>query len=194
MLNPDGSDGGMCGNGVRCVGRYLADQGQLVDTTPLWVGERQLSLSREGDEFSVDMGLAEVQGTAIVEGYEGWQVWVGNPHFVAQVADLDAVDLSREGPIMEMAPQFPDRSNIHFFSVVKESHLRGKTWERGAGITLACGSGACAIAAAAMATGLSGRPCRVALPGGSLLIPLADAGHFWMTGAAAEAFVGSWED
>lgn len=192
MLNPDGSPGGMCGNGVRCVARYLLDQG--LDLDSLWVGQRQLAISHLDGLFSVEMGPTELRSSAVVQGFKGQNVWVGNPHFVVAVPDLDGVDLAQVGPLMECDPQFPDRSNIHFFQCVSAAHVRAKTWERGAGVTLACGSGACAIAAAARLAGLCTNECAVDLPGGSLLIRLSHQGDATMLGPAVESFRGAWED
>lgn len=190
MLNPDGSESEMCGNGLRCVAKWLLAHD--VSTDALETGGRVVTVHPAGDDVAVGMGVARVVGSAKVQGYEGVIIDVGNPHFVTFVDDPWAIDLEVIGPVMERDIAFPNRANIHFASLDGVDTLVQRTWERGAGITLACGSGATAGAAAALHTGLTGRNVRVKLPGGDLIIRFDEAGHATMIGKAEFAFTGSW--
>jgi diaminopimelate epimerase len=118
---------------------------------------------------------------------------VGNPHAVFFVPDCDAVPLERLGPLIEHDPMFPERVNVNVATVVSREAIRLRVWERGAGLTLACGTGACATAVAAMRRGLVGRSVAVRLPGGGLRIDWREDGVIVMTGPATEAFRGSFE-
>jgi diaminopimelate epimerase len=115
---------------------------------------------------------------------------MGNPHAIFFVADVNAHELERVGPILENHPIFPERANISLVAVAGKDHLIQRVWERGAGLTLACGSGACAAAVAAARAGLTGRKVRVTLPGGDLAIEWLDNGHVLMSGGVATAFTG----
>lgn len=191
MLNPDGSSSEMCGNGLRCVALFLGRQpGEVAIETG---GRITVAERLEGGLVRVNMGYACITALDMgVQGYRGVAVDVGNPHFVAFVPDVDAIEMERIGPVMEHDPGFPHRSNIHFATQIDARTLQQRTWERGAGITLACGSGACAVAAASVALGLTGTDVEVRLPGGSLRIEITEDGTAWMTGPAVESFSGTW--
>ena len=203
MLNADGSQAGACGNGTRCVADLVMQQsgqsGIEIETI-----SGLLSAWREDGLISVNMGrpglawedvpLAQAADTLAVPLIPGMPeatcVSMGNPHavlFFDTPDDLGAVDIAKIGAQLELHPVFPDRANIEFIAPLGTDHLRMRVWERGAGITSACGSGACATAVAAVRRGLTGRSVRITLDGGDLHIhwpadgPHAD--HVIMTGA-----------
>ncbi|MGV3617085.1 MAG: diaminopimelate epimerase [Fimbriimonas sp.] len=207
MFNPDGSESEMCGNGVRCFAKLLHDHGHTTEpSVPVETGAGLLQLELLPDRrVRVDMGSArlrrgeigmtgpENQGfveAEVGEGYRGTAVSMGNPHLVIFVEDVAKVELERVGPILERHPLFPQRTNVHFVQVVDRGHLIGRTWERGAGITLACGTGACACAVAAALTDRADRKVDIRLPGGHLEIEVAADGHVFMTGPAETVFEG----
>ncbi len=207
MFNPDGSESEMCGNGVRCFARLLKDRGYLesdVARVETGAGVLELTLLPEG-RVRVDMGVAELDpariGMAGVSGgrfvdapfgaYRATAVSMGNPHAVIFVPDAAAVDLETVGPELERSPLFPRRVNVHFVQVLSRAELVQRTWERGAGITLACGTGACACAVAAFETGRAGRDVLVHLPGGDLAIAYGEDGRVLMTGPAETVFTGT---
>ena len=187
MLNPDGSESEMCGNGLRCVAKLLGAERVQIET-----GGRRVEADLLPDgRIRVDMGVASVLDAQLqVDEFEGVAINVGNPHFVVFCEDVAGVDLEQVGPRIEYAPAFPARTNVHFAQVIDSRTIRQRTWERGAGITLACGSGACAGALAAFATGRSGPEVRLHLPGGFLDLEVNDAGQVWMTGPAEAVFSG----
>ena len=190
VINHDGSRPEMCGNGLRCVARYLADDHTTlqIDTD---AGPRRCSV--HGDQVEVDMGPAESLGLREVAGRRFATYSLGNPHAVAFVAPgEDPEQLARSlGPVVEQDPQFPARTNVEFARPEPDGSLTLWVWERGCGITAACGTGACATLAAAVAAGLApaGLPVQVRLPGGPLTVRLADA-RVWMTGPARLVFHG----
>lgn len=191
MLNPDGSESEMCGNGLRCVVKWLGQRGLASDT--LETGGRVVTVSLDGDAVSVGMGRASVADEPrLVQGYEGVLINVGNPHYVIPCDDPWAIDLEVVGPELERDPAFPGRANIHFITRSGPDEITQRTWERGAGVTLACGSGATAGARAANHFGWVGRRVRVRLPGGDLMIALDDLGNATMTGSAETSFIGRW--
>lgn len=205
MFNADGSEGAMCGNGVRCVGKFVYDEG-LTRRTELTVetpgGIKPLTLSVEGGRVravTVDMGLPRweapislrVNGTV----YTGRPVDMGNPHLVVYQEDIPRLPLAELGPHFERCPHFPDRTNTEFVWVEDRDKLTMRVWERGSGETLACGTGACAAAVAAMVDGLAAPRVAVRLPGGALTVRWdgPDA-HLFMTGPAVTVFVGELTD
>lgn len=194
MFNPDGSEAEMCGNGTRCVGRLLVDKGHSpVGEIDLEVFGRVVHLSVGPAEVSVDMGLVTVEGprTVSVNGLEleGTSVQVGNPHLVIVVDNLEEVILKKWGPAIETDPQFPHGTNVHFVQILSEAEVRVLHWERGAGATLACGSGTCAVTAAL----LSGPGhLKVHVPGGSVNVEIDGRGHAIKTGPAVPVFTGTW--
>ncbi len=185
--NNDGSRAGACGNATRCVSNYMMAQ-LGKDALTLVTARGGLSAQRRADgRVSVNMGQpqldwAEVPLAQAVDMLhlplpgDPVAVGMGNPHCVMFVADAEAVDLPRTGPLYEHDPLYPQRTNVEFASVIGTDHLRMRVWERGAGITLACGSGACATAVAAHLRGLTGRQVTLDLDGGVLEIDWRDDG------------------
>ncbi len=200
MFNADGSEGAMCGNGIRCLGKFLYDSG-LTDKTGLVIetaaGERRMNLWLEGGKVvsaTVDMGepVIEPPIQITVKGinYTSIPVSMGNPHSVVEVDDPEALDLETVGPVFEHWPYFPDRTNTEFVRVDDETRLTARVWERGSGETLACGTGACAAVAALHRAGKCGRDVTVRLPGGELLVTLTGESCALLTGPAVEVFWG----
>lgn len=203
IFNADGSEVEACGNASRAVGLLLGGQ-QKIETLG-----GTITSSAGADGVSVDMGTPRFDWDAIPLAYPmdtltmpvGWEdlteptaVNVGNPHVIFFVPDCDAVDLARLGPVIETDPLFPARVNVNVASVVGPDHLRLRVWERGVGLTRACGTGACATAIGAMRRKLVGRTTRVDLPGGTLTIAWREDGSILMTGPAATSFEGTFED
>lgn len=215
MYNADGSRGEMCGNGIRCVAKYVYDYG-LTDQTKISVetlaGIKELELTVEEGKVSlvkVDMGAPELaaekipvvsekeQAVAVPleaagKVYEMTCVSMGNPHCVIFLEeDVRELDLEKIGPLFERHPRFPKRINTEFVNVIDRNTLRMRVWERGSGETLACGTGACATAVAAMINGKADHEVTVKLLGGDLQIAWegGDASVF-MTGPAAAVFDG----
>ena len=206
--NPDGSQAQACGNGTRCVASLLMDEAgaeEIVLETV--VGGLVCKRSADG-RVTVDMGKANLAWTEIpiametdtlevvVPGAEAYgpatMVNMGNPHAVFFVEDAEALDLARIGPPIETNPIFPERANIEFVSLLAPDRLRMRVWERGAGITQACGSGACATVVAAARRGvIPGRSASVVLDGGVLDITWREDGHVKMTGPVATSFSGT---
>ncbi|MHC5001674.1 MAG: diaminopimelate epimerase [Planctomycetota bacterium] len=233
MLNPDGSEAEMCGNGVRCACKHAHDSG-LCRTRPMRVetGAGVLELDYELDDrsrvamVSVDMGrpvlaasrlpvrwhddgpvvdaplerlLGEPAPAALADAADGAArvtcVSTGNPHAVIFCREIDDLPLGELGPWLERHPAFPSRVNVHFVRVDAPTAVTMRTWERGAGATLACGTGACAVCVAAVLTGRAEHQIEARLPGGSLRIrwdPATD--RVVMTGPAEEVFTGQWPD
>ncbi len=208
MFNPDGSESEMCGNGIRCFARLLQDHGHLTtDHVDVETGAGILGLDLVGtNRVRVDMGKARLtrgeigmtgdESEKFVEqdlgdGFKGTAVSMGNPHVVIFVEDVAKIELERIGPKLEHHPAFPKRVNVHFVQVTDRGHLIQRTWERGAGITLACGTGACSCAVAAYVTGRADRSVEIQLPGGKLEIEYLENGHVLMTGPAETVFVGT---
>jgi diaminopimelate epimerase len=213
IFNADGTEPEMCGNGIRCLARFLADTdgdtpGRSWQIETL-AGRIVPELQADG-RIRVDMGApflepAQVpttlpigpqglpQGELEVEGYRlrVAAAGMGNPHVVIPVEDVEAVDLEGLGAALEVHPAFPARTNVHFVQALNPEHLVMRVWERGAGPTLACGTGACATLVASHLLGLSERRARLDLPGGSLEIDWdAESGHLFMTGPAEAVFQG----
>jgi len=192
IRNADGSTAGMCGNAVRCVADIIIKETSRKTVTIL-VGDRLLECAGAGDLVTVDMGAPAKTGTADVglDLNEAITVDVGNPHAVFFVDDADAIDLQGIGPKIEHHKLFPNRINVEFVSK-RQDGLRMRVWERGAGITLACGSGACATAYAAFAQGHAGRKTRIHMDGGTLNLEIREGdGHILMTGPVTYVFKGS---
>ncbi|HOF18310.1 MAG TPA: diaminopimelate epimerase [Phycisphaerae bacterium] len=220
MFNADGSEGQMCGNGIRCVAKYAHDHG-LAGGNPLRVetlaGVKTIELSLGADGkarlATVDMGepildparvpvaargIRQVVDMPIRVGQHAYQmtcVSMGNPHAVVYVDDVAAVPLEQVGPPFEHHPQFPERVNAHFVQVHSPEEVTMRTWERGSGITLACGTGASAVCVAGVLTGRTGRKITAHLPGGDLLLEWRESdNHVLMTGPATEVFSGDWPE
>ncbi len=209
ILNADGSESGACGNGTRCVASLLMAE-RDTDT----IGIRTIAgvltcRAEDAGAVSVDMGpaLLEWQDIPVANEcdtlhlpvshgglYDGVGVNVGNPHAVFFVEDVEAVLMPVVGPALETDPFFPERANIEAVHVLGPDRLRMRVWERGVGITRACGSGACAAAVAAHRRGLTGRKVEVVLDGGPLSIHWREDGHVIMTGPVATSFIGTLDD
>ena len=214
MFNPDGSEAEMCGNGIRCFAKFLLEH-RLVDKKiiPIETGAGVLSVELVGDNVKVDMGEPILEGERIpvlgfgnariidapiaIDGreYRMTCVSMGNPHCVVFVDSLKDIALERLGPKFETNEKFPRKINTEFVEVLDRSTLRMRVWERGAGITLACGTGACATAAAGVLSGRSERRVKLILDGGELELDWSDSdNHVRMTGAARKVFDGRWQD
>ena len=200
FYNADGSLSSACGNATRCIARYLMDEAGARSLT-LQTDRGLLPCVDAGEGLtSVNMGqpITDWAGIPLAREadtlhlpLEGDPVGtsMGNPHCTFFVENAEAVDLARRGPEIEHDPLFPERTNVEFASILGPDHLRMRVWERGAGITLACGSGTCATAVAAHLRGLTGRHVIVDVDGGRLEIDWRDDG-VWMTGPTALVFEG----
>ncbi len=205
IFNADGSEGLMCGNACRCIGKYvyergMTDQRHIRLLTASGIKILDLKVNSQGivESVTVDM-MAPVfvdHQLFLPEGEElpeGVFVSMGNPHYVIFVDDIDDVDVAHVGARLEHHTRFPERSNIEFAQVRQDS-IRMRVWERGSGITMACGTGACATAVAAAATGRSPRRSRVIMDGGELGIEWReDDDHVYLSGPATIAFEGTVE-
>ena len=208
IFNRDGGEVESCGNATRAVGMLLAGE---TDTPAITIetGGGLLTARAEESGIAVDMGAPSFAWDCIPLAYAmdtahlpvGWEdladpaaVNIGNPHVVFVVPDANAVDLARLGPLIETDPLFPARINVNVLSLVGPDHIALRVWERGAGLTRACGTGACASAVAAIRRKLVNSPVRVSLPGGDLVIAWRPGGSITMTGPAALSFEGVFDD
>lgn len=202
MFNNDGSEGAMCGNGIRCVGKYVYDKG-YTDKTQITVetlsGIKSLDMTvvnGKVTQATVNMGKAVVSPALTIDAdnqtITGTPVNVGNPHFVTFVDDISKIDLTKTGSAIEHHDAFPGGVNAEFVQLLDESSVRMRVWERGSGITMACGTGACATAAAAVANGYfkHEQEITVKLDGGDLKIRVMNDGTVFMTGPAAMVYEG----
>jgi diaminopimelate epimerase len=208
ILNADGSEAEACGNGTRCIARLVGEEtgetwvrietaaGLLeaelmpngdvaVDMGPARTGWRDIPLAREMDTARVDLALGPLTAPVCTN--------IGNPHATFFVPDAAAIDLAALGPRLEHDKLFPERANIGVATVEGREDIRLRVWERGAGITRACGTGACAALVAASRRGLTGRHAKVALDGGVLDIDWREDGHVIMTGPATLTFEGTFD-
>jgi diaminopimelate epimerase len=206
IRNPDGAEAGACGNATRCVVERLAaetgrrhlvirtvagnlpadllDDGRVtVDMGPAGLNWTDVPLARRMDTLHLDLAVGPVANPAACS--------MGNPHATFFVRDVEALSIDTLGPALECDPLFPERANIGFAEVLGPERLRLRVWERGAGLTLACGSGACAALVNAHRRELVGRRATVVMDGGELQIEWRDDGHVLMTGPVATAFTGS---
>jgi diaminopimelate epimerase len=202
--NADGSLAEMCGNGVRVVGKYLSDRGHVSGEfdleTRAGVKHLELHVDDRGavDRVTVDMGSPELEEADRKLDVDGRVVTatclsMGNPHAVVFVDEVDTAPVTTLGPLLERHAAFPAGTNVEFAQVVDDGdvHLRQRTWERGVGETLACGSGACAVAVAARMRGLAGSPLTIELRGGRLELDWTPGGTVRMTGPAREVASGT---
>ncbi|MDE1149520.1 MAG: diaminopimelate epimerase [Azospirillaceae bacterium] len=210
ILNPDGSESGACGNATRCVAALVATEGAgrdtltvetisgllpavrhadgtvTVDMGPARLDWQQIPLAEPADTLSLDVSAGPLANPCVVN--------MGNPHAVFFVDDAEAVDLPTWGPQLEHHTAFPQRANIEVASVIAPGRVRMRVWERGAGITLACGSGACATLVAAVRRGLTDAKAEIVMDGGALTIEWRADGHVLMTGPVATSFSGELSD
>lgn len=216
IFNSDGSEAMMCGNASRCIGKYLFDYGMTSKTEitlDTLSGIKILKLHLTGEKVgsvTVDMGIPAAEPVDYdrkgvkpmkeqsfeADGvqYVGTTVSMGNPHLVLFVDDISKIDLPVIGPKLENHPLFPGRINVEFAQVLGDGKIRMRVWERGSGITQACGTGACATAVAAFLTGRAGRRSTIIMDGGSLNIEWDEnRGSIMMTGEAAKVFDGEIE-
>jgi len=215
IFNADGSEAMMCGNASRCIGKYLYERG-LTDKTEIkletlsGIKTLMLHLDSEGktvESVTVDMlepltenhrQYADLSGGILLaEGrrFEGTFVCMGNPHFVTFLNDIDTIDIARYGAVMERDSNFPERCNIEFAQILSDGAIRTRVWERGSGITMACGTGACATAVAAALTGRASRRSEIRMDGGTLQIEWRTTdNHVYMTGPAEIVFDGEIEE
>lgn len=215
IFNADGSEAMMCGNASRCIGKYLYERG-LTDKTEIkletlsGIKTLMLHLDSEGktvESVTVDMlepltenhrQYADLSGGILMaEGrrFEGTFVCMGNPHFVTFLNDIDTIDIARYGEVMERDSNFPERCNIEFAQILSDGAIRTRVWERGSGITMACGTGACATAVAAALTGRASRRSEIRMDGGTLQIEWRTTdNHVYMTGPAEIVFDGEIEE
>ena len=211
--NPDGSEAQACGNGSRCVASLLfRESGQdkiliescagllkgeigpdglvQVDMGPAYLDWREIPLAFEADTLSLDLTYQPRQGPKLTAPCV---VSMGNPHAVFFVEDLDGIDIPTVGPILENHDVFPERANIGFVQILGQVRLRLRVWERGAGLTLACGSGACAALVASHRRGKCARRAYLTVDGGELIIEWRETdGHVLMSGGVARHFRESW--
>ncbi|MBV8780484.1 MAG: diaminopimelate epimerase, partial [Phycisphaerae bacterium] len=221
MFNADGSEGEMCGNGIRCVAKFAFDRG-LSKANPMRIetGRGVLSVAMDVgpngvNQVTVEMGepILALSNVPVDEKHvtptnrqhvyqfevpgfgkqEGVFVSMGNPHVMIFVPDVRSIDLEKIGPIIERHSAFPRRINVHFVEIVWRDEVIMRTWERGSGITLACGTGACAVCVAGVLTNQTNRDLFAHLPGGDLKLSWGQDNQVRMTGAAAEVFEGEWK-
>jgi diaminopimelate epimerase len=214
IFNSDGSEPEMCGNGIRCLGRFIADlegkSNQVIYKIHTPAGTIVPEILADG-QVRVDMGEPRLLATEIpttLSGGDGRSinqslevlgttyaatcVSMGNPHCMIYVPDVAAIPLAEIGKHFEHHPAFPQRTNTEFVQIVRPDYVKMRVWERGAGITLACGTGACATVVAGVLTGHNNRLCTVELPGGCLEIDWAEANNrVYMTGPATISFTGA---
>ncbi len=216
IFNADGSEPEMCGNGIRCLAQFLADLQGITDSREYQIHTLAgvITPKLEGDgKVRVNMGMPQllasqiptnlVQGDQKVidvpleVGGKSWQVTcvsMGNPHCITFVEDVSAIPLELIGPQFEHHSAFPKRTNTEFIQVVRPDYIKMRVWERGAGATLACGTGACASVVAGVLTGKCDRTCTVELPGGCLDIEWSEVDQrIYMTGPAQRVFTGRME-
>ena len=207
--NADGSEAGACGNGARCAAsKVMAENG--VNALSIETRATVLEANRAANgEVTVDMGPAHTDWEAIplskamqtddlpdlIDGFSGpVAVGMGNPHCVFFVDDAEAVDIETHGPAIEHHPLFPERTNVEFVSPLGGNRMRMRVWERGVGVTLACGSGVCAVVVAAVQRGLiDGRSAEIVADGGILSATWREDGHVLLTGPVATSFLGTFE-
>ncbi|OGC19082.1 diaminopimelate epimerase [candidate division WOR-1 bacterium RIFOXYC2_FULL_37_10] len=199
IFNPDGSEPEMCGNGIRCFAKYIyetsSDKKEVLSVEtqagiiiPAIIIKDGLVVAVE-----VDMGTPQDLGEISLQGYSFRKISMGNPHAVAFVDGFDDFDLGSIGSTIELDPHFSNRTNVEFVKVLNDHELEIRVWERGAGETLACGTGACAVVAAAVMAGKTGRRVLAHLPGGVLDIEwLLDDEHIVMRGPAEKVFEGKY--
>ncbi len=216
IFNADGSEAKMCGNASRCIAKYVTERGMtdkrsisLETLSGIKILHTHIDAAGKVDEVTVDMGTPSLLSTDIPVAAEGdtfidiavdeadgaavTAVSMGNPHAVIFTDDLSTAHVHTLGSRLETSRLFPERANIEFARIESADRLTVRVWERGSGETQACGTGACAVAVAAEATGRAKMPLTIVLPGGELKIDRRDDGHIMMTGPATEVFSGTFK-
>ena len=219
IINSDGSEAEMCGNGIRCFAKYVYDSGiiekkQFTVETPAGIMEPEITVGADNKAklITINMGRPSFNRSEIpMEGADGrvlnedlcvdgenWKITsllMGVPHTVTYVDDVDTVDIEKIGPLFEKHEAFPKHTNINFAQQMDDRTVKVRTWERGAGATLACGTGSCSVAVASFLNGRTGREVDIQLPLGILHIEYREEdGNVYMTGPAAVSFTGTWPD
>lgn len=219
IINSDGSEAEMCGNGIRCFAKYVYDSGiiekkRFTVETPAGIMEPEITVGADNkaELITINMGRPSFNRSEIpMEGAEGrvlnedlcvdgenWKITsllMGVPHTVTYVDDVDTVDIEKIGPLFEKHEAFPKHTNINFAQQMDDRTVKVRTWERGAGATLACGTGSCSVAVASFLNGRTGREVDIQLPLGTLHIEYREEdGNVYMTGPAAVSFTGTWPD
>lgn len=219
IINSDGSEAEMCGNGIRCFAKYVYDNGiiekkRFTVETPAGIMEPEITVGADNkaELITINMGRPSFNRSEIpMEGAEGrvlnedlcvnganWKITsllMGVPHTVTYVDDVDTVDIEKIGPLFEKHEAFPKHTNINFAQQMDDRTVKVRTWERGAGATLACGTGSCSVAVASFLNGHTGREVDIQLPLGKLHIEYREEdGNVYMTGPAAVSFTGTWPD
>ena len=219
IINSDGSEAEMCGNGIRCFAKYVYDSGiiekkQFTVETPAGIMEPEMTVGADNKAklITINMGRPSFNRSEIpMEGADGrvlnedlgvdgenWKITsllMGVPHTVTYVDDVDTVDIEKIGPLFEKHEAFPKHTNINFAQQMDDRTVKVRTWERGAGATLACGTGSCSVAVASFLNGRTGREVDIQLPLGTLHIEYREEdGNVYMTGPAAVSFTGTWPD
>ncbi|MCG3204999.1 MAG: Diaminopimelate epimerase [Elusimicrobia bacterium] len=206
FYNADGSQAEMCGNGTRAAALYLRDHKGVRNNFEIQTKTRLVGIRIEKGTIEVDMGRPVLEGSLIPVKAKGpiinrpftvagktfkiHSVSMGNPHCVIFVRDVERFSVQQIGPLIENHPFFPKRVNVEFVEVMSPTHLKARVWERGAGETLACGSGACAILVASARFGKTRRSVKIDLPGGRLGVRWEDNQHVYLTGPTAITFKG----
>lgn len=206
MFNPDGSEAEMCGNGIRCLGKFVYDHGLTRQKHPVietLAGQKPLELFTRQNKVTqvrVAMGRPSVvlphQLSLKVPFLAKWskiigiKVLLGNPHYVIFVKDIREFPVERYGPLIEKHSHFPNRTNVEFVQVINRHQVKQHTWERGAGETLACGTGATAVVAAGIFTKQLSPKVKVHLKGGSVTVEQVNHDMLYLTGPAIEVFSG----
>ena len=219
IINSDGSEAEMCGNGIRCFAKYVYDSGiiekkRFTVETPAGIMEPEITVGADNkaELITINMGRPSFNRSEIpMEGVDGrvlnedlcvdgenWKITsllMGVPHTVTYVDDVDTVDIEKIGPLFEKHEAFPKHTNINFAQQMDDRTVKVRTWERGAGATLACGTGSCSVAVASFLNGRTGREVDIQLPLGTLHIEYREEdGNVYMTGPAAVSFTGTWPD
>ena len=219
IINSDGSEAEMCGNGIRCFAKYVYDSGiiekkRFTVETPAGIMEPEITVGADNKAklITINMGRPSFNRSEIpMEGVDGrvlnedlcvdgenWKITsllMGVPHTVTYVDDVDSVDIEKIGPLFEKHEAFPKHTNINFAQQMDDRTVKVRTWERGAGATLACGTGSCSVAVASFLNGRTGREVDIQLPLGTLHIEYREEdGNVYMTGPAAVSFTGTWPD
>ncbi|MDD2401252.1 MAG: diaminopimelate epimerase [Clostridia bacterium] len=217
IINSDGSEAEMCGNGIRCFARYVYEEGIVkkevfkVETLAGIMSPHLILEKGKVVGVTVDMGEPSLEGSSVpILGFVGQVIneplkvldttfkitalLMGVPHCVVFVDDVSNLDVAKYGAAIETNPVFPRKSNVHFLEIINEREIEMRVWERGAGLTLACGTGACASLVASVLNKKTGRKAKMNLPGGTLYIEWANNNHVYMTGPAKRTFSGEIQD